>query len=58
VQTPVPRHTVQACPSRQVPVLSHVCDMLPLQRIDPGTQVPVQVPPEQRYMHAGAPLVQ
>jgi len=46
--TPGSRQTVHICPSRNVPVASQVCDILPLHRADPGMHMPVQRPPEQR----------
>lgn len=56
--TPLPMQAVQVVASRQVPVASHVCETLPMQRPEPGTQVPVHLPPEQRNGHAVPELPQ
>jgi len=38
-------------PAFQLPVASHVCDLLLLQRVAPGTQLPVHAPPLQTDVH-------
>jgi hypothetical protein len=43
---------VQAVPEFQVPVESHVCDVLLEQRVRVGTQLPEHAPPLHTYEHA------
>jgi hypothetical protein len=57
-QTPSIKHAVHWAVSCQLPLLSHVCDVLPLQRLEPGRQTPVHVPPEQTLGHAPPAVVQ
>jgi hypothetical protein len=51
-QTPSIKHVAHCAVSRQFPLLSQVCDMLPLQRLALGLQTPVHLPPEQTLAHA------
>ena len=46
-QTPSIKQVAHNAASCQFPPLLQVCDMLPLQRLAPGRQTPVHVPPEQ-----------